>query len=205
MKRITKILSICLGILFLFVVGCKKKGETTTTNKTTKQTTITKTTSNESTTKKTTTNKTTTRKTTTQATTTVDDKRTTLIDLFDRDGDYISASISYVENEETKVATEDTYIEDGTPIDITISFIGDYAINISDGDSVTTNYLIYSGELIFIGEHDDPEPETFTISNYVPQTQKVEITYRSLDSYSIDYDRLVYDVVMTFNGTDYSS
>ena len=205
MKRIIKTLSICLGILFLFVVGCKKKGETTTTNKTTNQTTTTKTTSNESTTKKTTTNKTTTRKTTTQATTTVDDKRTTLIDLFDRDGDYISASISYVENGETKVATEDTYIEDGTPIDITISFIGDYAINISDGDSVTTNYLIYSGELIFIGEHDDPEPETFTISNYVPQTQKVEITYRSLDSYTIDYDRLVYDVVMRFNGTDYSS
>ena len=95
MKRIIKTLSICLGILFLFVVGCKKKGETTT-NKTSK-TTI-QNTSKESSTKKT------TIKTTTKSTTTEEIKNT-LISLANSDDSH-KLSFKYMYNGSTKKETE---------------------------------------------------------------------------------------------------
>ena len=207
MKRITKVLCGCtlsLATIFSFF-GCKKKTTTTKKNNTTKIVTTANspTSTNKKTTNKTT-NKTTTRKTTTKQTTTEENNKNTFINIFEGYSS-INATISYEDKGITKTITETSYITDDVAFDITLSFIGDYEVTITDGEDVTKYYLIFEGEYIFFGEHEDVDPQTYSITNYIPKTKTVSITYRNLEFYSIKYDKLANDVTMEFDGTDYNN
>ena len=180
MKRIIKTLSICLGILFLFVVGCKKKGETTTTNKTNK-TTI-QTTSKESSTKKT------TIKTTTKSTTTEEIKNT-LISLANSDDSH-KLSFKYMYNGSTKKETESAYIKDDTNITISIEYAYDTVLVVKDGEDVYEKILTRTEYEGF---------DTFDLVDYAPKTNKVEISYRDVTEWFVNYDRGILGVTLEVN------